>query len=203
LVIPATLKIRFPEIIVYNFINQKMHVMKKLILISFAGLLFASCDNQATETKESPKDSTAPAPVAMNYPYTIKKPDNWEIGSPQNTMTALTSLKAFEDGNVAESMKDWTDSVHLQFDAMDTTMAKDSALAMFTKVRNGYKSFSAKMDDWESVISKDKTEEWVTLWYRQSWEDMKGKKDSADIIDDMMFKNGKIARLDEYTRKLH
>ena len=62
---------------------------------------------------------------------------------------------------------------------------------------------NVKMDDWESVSSNDKKEEWVTLWYRQSWEDTKGKKDSADIIDDMNIKNGKIIRLDEYTRKLH
>ncbi len=60
-----------------------------------------------------------------------------------------------------------------------------------------------KMQDWESVISKDKKQEWVTLWYTQKWEDMKGKKDSADIINDINIKNGKIVRLDEYTRKLH
>lgn len=60
-----------------------------------------------------------------------------------------------------------------------------------------------KMDDWESVISKNKKEEWVTLWYRQKWEDMNGRKDSADIIDDLKLKDGKIVRLDEYTRKLH
>ncbi len=35
------------------------------------------------------------------------------------------------------------------------------------------------MEDWESVISKDKKEEWVTLWYSQKWEDMKGKTDSS------------------------
>ena len=50
------------------------------------------------------------------------------------------------------------------------------------------KSIDVKMSDWESVISKDKKEEWVTLWYRQKWEDMKGKKDSADIIDDLRIK---------------
>jgi hypothetical protein len=59
------------------------------------------------------------------------------------------------------------------------------------------------MDDWESVISKDKKDEWVTLWYRQKWEDNKGKSDSSDIVNDLKMKDGKIIRLDEYTRKLH
>ncbi|MDQ6889125.1 MAG: hypothetical protein M3Z56_02435 [Bacteroidota bacterium] len=59
------------------------------------------------------------------------------------------------------------------------------------------------MQDWESVISKDKSEEWVTIWYRQKWEDMNGRKDSTDVVNDLKLKNGKIMRLDEYTRKLH
>jgi hypothetical protein len=59
------------------------------------------------------------------------------------------------------------------------------------------------MYDWESVISKDKSEEWVTLWYSQKWETPKGAKDSTDVIDDLQLKNGKIIRLSEYTRKTH
>ncbi len=135
-----------------------------MILFSFAGILFASCNDQGTETKESTKDSTSPAPAAMNYPYIIKKPDNWDIGSQQNTMIVLSSLKAYENGNVDEALKDWADSVYLQFNAMDTTMSKGSIKAMFTKQRSNWKTMNVKMDDWESVISKDKSEEWVTLW---------------------------------------
>jgi hypothetical protein len=60
-----------------------------------------------------------------------------------------------------------------------------------------------KMEDWESVISKDKNEEYVTLWYKQINEDMNGKKDSFDLVNDLKLKNGKIIQLSEYTRKLH
>ena len=82
-------------------------------------------------------------------------------------------------------------------------MSKDSVTTMFTKMRNDYKSITVKMNDWESVVSKDKKEEWVTIWYRQKWEDMKGQKDSADFVDDLQLKDSKIIRLSEYTRKLH
>jgi len=176
--------------------------MKKMILVLITAISFVSCNNGGTETKEPAKDSTATA-SPVNYPYTIKQPDNWQTGSSENTMVALSALKAYENGTVAESMKYFGDSVHLQFDAMDTTLSNDSIKTMFTKERSELKNMNVKMDDWESVISNDKKEEWVTLWYRQSWEDMKGKKDSADIVDDMNIKNGKIVRLDEYTRKLH
>jgi ketosteroid isomerase-like protein len=82
-------------------------------------------------------------------------------------------------------------------------MSADSVKAMFTTWRNGFKTVDVKMEDWESVISKDKKQEWVTLWYTQKWEDTKGKKDSAAYIDDLQMKDGKIVRLDEYTRKMH
>ncbi|MGH2645977.1 MAG: hypothetical protein ACRDE8_00350 [Ginsengibacter sp.] len=180
-------------------------------LLFFAAIVFVSCNNAGTETTDTTKDSTgsskdstmaAPA-VAMNYPYTIDHPDNWDMGSTANTMVALSALKAYENGNVAESMKYFGDSIHLQFDNLDKTLPSDSVQAMFTKFRGDMKAMQIKMEDWESVISKDKKEEWVTMWYTQKWEDMKGKKDSADVIDDLKLKDGKIVRLDEYTRKLH
>ncbi len=179
--------------------------MKKLSLIFTAAIIFYSCNNESATTADATKDSVAaePAAVKVNYPYTIDHPDYWEMGSTANTMVALNALKAFENGNVDESMQYFGDSVHIQFDGLDKTLSADSLKAMFTATRSSMKSMEVKMQDWESVISKDKKQEWVTLWYTQKWEDMKGKKDSADIIDDLNMKGGKIVRLDEYTRKLH
>jgi hypothetical protein len=74
---------------------------------------------------------------------------------------------------------------------------------MFTKSRNAMKNILIKMYDWESVVSKDKSEEYVTIWYKQIWEDMKGNKDSASLVNDIKMKNGKITELDEYTRRYH
>jgi hypothetical protein len=179
--------------------------MKKLILCFLTAVAF-SCNNEGT-SKEATKDSAAAATTSpattVNYPYTIEHPDNWEMGNTANTMTTLSALKSFEDGNVGDAMKYFGDSIHLQFDGLDKKISKDSATKMFTAMRNSFKSMNVKMNDWESVVSKDKKEEWVTIWYRQKWEDMKGKKDSADYIDDLQLKDGKIIRLDEYTRKLH
>ena len=184
--------------------------MKKLILVFIGGLVFVSCNNNGTSTTEVTKDSSAKdssvkgaMAQTMSYPYTIDHPDNWQTGSSDNTMNALMALKAYENGNMDESMKYFGDSVKVAFDGLEKTLSNDSLKAMFNRSRSGLKSMSIKMDDWESVISKDKKDEWVTLWYRQKWEDNKGKSDSADIVNDLKMKDGKIIRLDEYTRKIH
>jgi hypothetical protein len=86
---------------------------------------------------------------------------------------------------------------------MDKKVSNDSLKAIFAKSRSALKSMSIKMYDWESVVSKDKNEEYVTLWYKEIWEDAKGNKDSASLVNDVKMKNGKITELDEYTRKYH
>ena len=178
--------------------------MKSLILFFLAGIVFTSCNNQGTASKDTEKDSMkTTSSTVPNYSYTIDHPDYWEMGNTANTEVALKAVKAFEVGNIEECIKYFGDSVKLQFDGLDKKVSKDSAKAMFANWRSNYKSMDVKMKDWESVVSKDKKEEWVTIWYRQSWEDMKGEKDSSDFIDDLQLKDGKIVRLDEYTRKLH
>lgn len=176
---------------------------KKLLLpaalsftIIIAGL--CSCTGNETETKETPATVSTEA-----YPYIIEHPNNWEMGSTSNTVTALKSLKAWEEGKIDEAVSYFGDSVRVQFDGLDKKMSGDSLKAMFTGGRNNYKTVNVKMNDWESVVSKDKTEEWVTLWYKQSWETKEGVKDSADVVNDLQVKNGKIIRLSEYTRKFH
>ena len=178
--------------------------MKKLILIFLGGAIFASCNNAGTPAIDSSKDSlsTAEPAQAMNYPYTIDQPDNWDVGSKENTMAILTSLKAFENGNIAECMKSFGDSIHLRFDKMDQVVSHDSLMAMFTRNRAGIKNMSIKMEDWESVISKDKKNEYVTLWYTEYTEDMSGTKDSVDVVNDAKMRDGKCIELSQYTRKL-
>lgn len=179
--------------------------MKKLIFIFLGGVIFTSCNNGETTVEGVPLDSSAKESVSqkMDYPYTIDHPDNWEIGSSDNTMKVLSGLKAFENGNVEECVKYFGDSVRVRFDGLDVKVSNDSLKAMFTRSRNASKSMSIKMEDWESVISKDKKDEYVTLWYREHWEEMNGKKDSVDVVNDLKMKDGKCIELTQYTRKLN
>lgn len=182
--------------------------MKKLsnqfLLLATAGVIFISCKNGSSPTTEANKDSTASTSTAqkMDYPYTIEHPDNWEIGSQQNTFNALSALKAWETGNIDESLKFFADSAKVGFDGFDKKVSKDTLKKMITPGKM-VKSISIKMQDWESVISKDKKDEYVSLWYRQYVESPDGKKDSIDVFNDIKIKDGKIIGLDEYKRKLH
>lgn len=175
--------------------------MRKLLLFLFMGFLF-SCNNSETTSTDLPKDETT-AEATPNYPYTIDQPDNWEPGSKANTFAALSSLKAWENGQIDESVRYFADTVHVQFDGLDAKVSNDSLKAMFADSHGRYKTMNVRMSDWESVISKDKAHEYVTLWYTQTWETTNGVKDSVAIINDIEFKDGKIIGLDEYSRKLH
>lgn len=175
---------------------------KQFLFLVTAGMFFTSCENKNGTKTEASSDTTVNTATApkMDYPYTIEHPDNWEVGSTNNTMVALNALKAWEEGKMDESVKYFADSVTIRFDGLDKKMSNDSLKAFFTRIWNN--SFKIKMQDFESVISKDKSAEWVTLWYRESWE-AKGVKDSSDVINNMRLKDRKIILLDNYTRKLH
>jgi len=178
--------------------------IKLLSLLLLGGALFTACNSAGTSPNEAQKDSTSVSTniQPMNYPYTIDHPDNWEIGSQQNTMIALASLKAWENKNIGDAVKFFADSVHIRFDGIDQKVSNDTLKSMITPSPMT-KNYSIKMQDWESVISKDKTEEYVTLWYREYKENTNGKKDSMDVVNDLKMKDGKIIGLDQYIRRLH
>lgn len=183
--------------------------MKKLsklfVTLMAGGVLFASCNNATSSSPVVTNDTTAATANVpkMDYPYTIDHPDYWDIGSPQNTLNALKALKAWENRNMDESLKYFADSIRLRFDGLDKMVSNDSLKAMFTQAAAMSKNWSIKMQDWESVVSKDKKDEYVTLWYREYVENNKGQKDSMDVVNDLKMKNGKVIGLDEYTRKLY
>ncbi len=117
-----------------------------------------------------------------------------------NTMTALNALKAYETKDTVLMKKCIGDSITFSYDggvfkgtnAQFVKMAATMSTGITTKI---------KVDDWEAVVGKDvKKHEWVSIWYTQYNTDMKGKKDSVEYLNDMLIKNGKIIKLDEYAR---
>lgn len=176
--------------------------MKQKFLLFLAIGAIVSCNSGDKKTDEAQVKSSATEEPKMNYAYTIEHPDYWEIGSRENTKTVLQSLKDFENGNVDAALTAFADSVEIRFSDMQGKFSKDSLRTMFTKDRSMLKDFKINMEDFESVKSKDGKEEWVSLWYKQKWQDQKGNWDSVICMDDMKFVNGKIASLDEKRRKL-
>lgn len=161
--------------------------------------IFAGCnDNKKEEKATTEAPVTATTETKAPLPYSLQKPyKNWEIGSHQNVVNAMSTLKAFVDKDFAALEAGIGDSLEVTFDNMDEKMAKDSAMKMFTKMRSGYGEIKVVMYDYVPVISADKNDEWVTMWYKQVWQDSKGKWDSASVVDDCKMKNGKLIQLDE------
>ena len=179
--------------------------MKKIIFIACTALFAVACTNIESKDAKPDGDSTKMADATMTdskaipeMPYTLDRPyQNWQIGDPQHALTVLKSLKAYENGDVAASVTAFGDTVDVRFDYYRAKLSNDSLKKMFTKQRGEYASIVVKMSDWESVISADKKEEWVTIWYKEIFTDKKGKIDSVGVVNDALIVKGKIVMLDE------
>ena len=178
--------------------------MRKLLFVSCVAFMTACGDapKEESTTVSGAADSTATATV-IEYPYKLNEPyKNWQPGDQQHAVTVMNSLQAWENGDIAKSMEPFADSVEINFDNWAGTYSKDSLAKQFSAYRSSLASASVQMQDWESVIAQDKSEEWVTLWYKQITTDKKGKTDSMACVNDARIVNGKIAVLNEAVRRL-
>jgi hypothetical protein len=175
--------------------------MKQLIVIICLGIAFAGCNNAGTKESSSGTDSTGTAtkPAAeVTLPYKLEKPyRNWQMGGTENVVAAMGALKAFVDKDFTALGALTGDSVQVRMDYFAGKLSRDSAVKLFTDARGRYNDLVITMYDYESVISADKTDEYVTIWYKEAWKDEKGVADSLSIVNDFKMKGGKMIELDE------
>ena len=181
--------------------------MRKIIVFLFSSVLFTACNNTGTttaDTKDSSKMDTGTSKMdastadneKIDFAYTTRDVSDWVPGDPHHAAMVMKALKGYETGNLNDTKQYFTDSVTFTGDGYKFKGTKDSLISAFSKDRARYKEFSILMYDWESVKSKARNEEYVTMWYKQRSTDMKGKKDSANYTDDVKIVNGKIAEID-------
>ncbi|MGZ3838844.1 MAG: hypothetical protein ACXVMS_07730 [Flavisolibacter sp.] len=171
------------------------------LLFLFIGGLAACKSGTQKESASQPRvQAAATAEPPLEYAYKIDHPDNWVPGPRENTQMVLQSLKSFENGDIDASLTAFADSVELRFDGMEGKFSRDSVRALFSKDRKAAKQMKIDMEDFESVRSKDGRDQWVSLWYKQKWQDQKGVWDSLAIMDDLKIVKGKVALLDEKSR---
>jgi hypothetical protein len=169
-------------------------------IFAFLCLVFAldSCNNADTKTAEATTSDAAPAAAEVTLPYTLSAPyKGWSLGSNENVAAAMNGLKAFVDKDYTALAAATGDSLQLDFDLYQAKLSRDSAMKFFADARNMYTDLTITMHDYVSVVSADKTYEWVTLWYKQSWKDAKGVADSVNVVNDIRMQNGKMIQLDE------
>lgn len=170
--------------------------MKKILSLSLIALLFAACQNKEAKTKDS-----ATTADTTKYPYTVKKVQNWEMNSDsKNLVTAMTFIKTFENLDTASMGKVLADSVWLTLDGYQFKGTKPEFLKQVQGEFAKMSSFKIQMQDAESVINKDKSEEWVSLWYSQVSTTKDGKVDTVNLFNDIKLKDGKVIGLSEYVQ---
>ena len=114
--------------------------MKKLInsvlVLILGGLLFNSCKDSTVTTEKTISDSSVNVvnTEKIEYPYIIKNPDNWNQGTQQNTLAALTALKAWENKNIDEAMKYFGDSIDIAFDGLEKRVSNDVILSFKLRI---------------------------------------------------------------------
>jgi hypothetical protein len=169
--------------------------MKQLSSLILTALLFAACQNKEAKTTDAATaDST-------KYPYTIKKIQNWEMNPDnKNAIAAMTLIKTFENLDTASMGKILADSVAFDLDGYKFKGTKPQFLKQIQGEFEKMKGFKIEMQDMESVVNKDKTEEWVSLWYSQVSTTKEGKADTVALYNDVQFKDGKVVRLSEYVQ---
>ena len=158
------------------------------------------CNNKTESKTDDSSTAMASSSEKIDYAYLPidgHQPDNWDRGDQKNVAMVLNSLKAWADGNIDLALRDFADSVAVAWDGLDQKVSKDTLLKWF---QHDF-SVQIRMDDYEAVTSKDKKDNWVSLWYTEIHTDKTGKVDSVFNMDDLKIENGKIARLDQKTRK--
>ena len=174
--------------------------MKQFIAIICLASTLAACNNGATTTSgaDSTATSTVKPAAEPALPFKLASPyRNWQTGSNENVVAAMGALKAFVDKDFNALAALTGDTLDVRFDYYHATLSRDSATKMFTTQRSTYNDLTITMYDYESVISADKKDEYVTLWYKQAWKNEKGVADSVSVVDDCKMKNGKMIELDE------
>ena len=171
--------------------------MKKSFLFFTLVVFITACRNNNSQNNTA-NDSNAA--TGGGYAYKIAHPDQWEWGDKNNIRIALNSLKEYEKGNISGAFKDYADTVLIQMDGFERRLSKDSLLSLFLRERSSIRRMGIEMNDFISLRSKNGSE-YVSLWYKQLWEDQTGKIDSLECMDDLSFKNGKIVLWNEKVRR--
>jgi hypothetical protein len=131
----------------------------------------------------------------------IKDAETWEMNTDsKNLLVAMNAVKAFENRDTAALKAFIGDSINLVVDGYEFKGLKADFIKSAQEEMNKYKSITIKMEDAESVINKDKSKQWVSLWYKQYWEDKDGKKDSVNYFNDIKIKDGKVVIWSEYVQ---
>ena len=171
-----------------------MKTFNVLLLLSLTAL-GSACNNSSADSKNNSSDSTNKA----DLPYTKSSKYDWEFNKDQkNEAIVLNVFKAMEDLDHEEIGKYTADSIASNIDGLKFNGTRAEIMQANKDFFATLKSLKVVPHDWRSVTNKDKSEEWVSVWFTQYTEDRKGKRDSLNVFNDIRLADGKIKAWNEY-----
>ena len=164
---------------------------------------FVSCSNSTSSGDNATilKDTFANAKII--YPYTASYTSQFEIGNPEHNKIVLEILKDAENNSLDAHASLFADSVeYFSADGNFWTVTRDSLIAMGKRERAKCSFVKNEVQAWIPLKSTDRKDEWVSIWVHQIFT-KNNKTDSLDFQENWLIKNGKVARIVQYTRKLN
>lgn len=165
-----------------------MKTFSALLLLGFT-ITTLACNTASNETSKQQAD----------LPYTKIAKYDWQFNPDQkNEIIVLNVFKAMENLDHETIGKYTADSLESNIDGVKFNGTREQIMQLNKDFFATLKTLKVVPQDWRSVISKDKSEEWVSVWFSQYWEDKTGKKDSVKVFNDIKLSKGKITAWNEY-----
>jgi len=175
-----------------------MKNFRLLLLLSFVAYCSA-CSGPAGNTNKDNKPADSIAAEKVKLPFTKTNDTDWEINQDDaNTITVLNVLKAIEGKNFHVIGEATADSIKSDIDGLKFNGTKAQMIDANKDFFATLKNIRIVPHDWISVVNKDKSQEWVRVWYTQYLEDVSGKRDSLNVFNDIRLREGKITVWNEY-----
>ena len=182
--------------------------MKKILLLSTGCLFIFSCTNNADKTASASSDTTKVAasstttPV-VEYPFTATYSSQLELGDPNNSKKVLEIYKDYDNGNLLAHKEYFADSVEFDMaNGVNVKGTRDSILGIAQKERSNMKAVEDKIMSFIPSHSKDKGDNWVSVWTKEIDTHKDGKMDSTYLNENWLLdKNGKISYMFQLSAK--
>ncbi len=175
--------------------------MKQYLLIPIAALVLAACNNEKTETPETPKTDNAGITVP-NLSMPVSYSSSFKFGNPDYAAAIVQGSWKDWQNNTMDNMKSWIADTIVAFHS-DNSMVNgaDSLIARWKRGRAKYTSVIDTINAVVPLYSTDKNENWVLVWATEINTNADGTKDTAAVMETWrMNKDGKADMLLQYDR---
>ncbi|MBO9731507.1 MAG: hypothetical protein J7623_22895 [Chitinophaga sp.] len=171
------------------------------VAIAFLEACTSAPNKSATETVKM-ADSTPAKREMLTYPYKAAYSSDFEIGDPKNAQTVLELYKNWDANTVDNSKSSFAETDTMYFsDGSMFAGNRDSLFAVANKMRGQMGTVVNSIHAWLPLRSKDKQENWVIIWTRETSTDAKGKTTAKELQETWRLdENGKINLLYQYTQ---